>query len=145
MKHMLGVLSSDLGKTEGGNKAASQRVRTGTIKFEKLAKVFRKESIAFEKRGGMKKKAAKKTASKKKTVRKKSSARKKAAPKKSPARKTAKRRRPASRKSHHSRRKTARKTAARRKAASRHAMVSGWGRLTTRVRRATARLPRKGC
>ena len=32
-----------------GNKSAAQRVRTGTIKLAKLAKLYRKESVAAEK------------------------------------------------------------------------------------------------
>lgn len=52
IKHMRDLLShieTDLAKAEGGNKAASQRVRTGTVSLEKLAKVYRKESIQHEK------------------------------------------------------------------------------------------------
>jgi hypothetical protein len=40
-----------------GNKAASQRVRTGTIMLERIAKVFRKESIYAEKIGKFRKKS----------------------------------------------------------------------------------------
>jgi len=71
-KHMRDLLSHicvDLEKSERGNKAASQRVRTGTVRLEKLAKQYRKESIAHEKKtkddkkpskaGGAKKVAAK--------------------------------------------------------------------------------------
>lgn len=52
VKHMRDLLSGiahDLEKSDGGNKAASQRVRTGSVKLEKLAKVYRKESIKNEK------------------------------------------------------------------------------------------------
>jgi Histone H1-like protein Hc1 len=52
MKHMKDLLShitQDLEKADGGNKAASQRVRTGTVKLEKIAKLYRKESIKTEK------------------------------------------------------------------------------------------------
>ncbi|MDN3509077.1 MAG: hypothetical protein P0S93_03535 [Candidatus Neptunochlamydia sp.] len=61
-------LAMDLRKTsEKGNKAPSQRVRTGTVKFEKLAKQYRKESIAADKKGGKKRKS-KQTTRKKKAV-----------------------------------------------------------------------------
>lgn len=61
VRDLLAGLSIDLEKAAHGNKAASQRVRTGTIKLEKIAKRYRKESIAAEKGGG-KKSAAKKVA-----------------------------------------------------------------------------------
>lgn len=84
MEGMLMDLAMDLRKaSEKGNKAASQRVRTGTIQFAKLAKQYRKESVAAEKRGGGKKRKAKKTtrkkATKKKTTRRKAPASKKKA------------------------------------------------------------------
>lgn len=66
-KHLRDLLSnvvSDLEKSENGNKAASQRVRTGTVKLEKLAKLFRKESISFEKKNKGVKKPAKSAAKK---------------------------------------------------------------------------------
>lgn len=50
MKDLLNNITSDLDKSEGGNKAAAQRVRTGTVKLEKVAKLYRKESIASEKK-----------------------------------------------------------------------------------------------
>lgn len=53
---LLMALSRDLGKVQRGNKAAAQRVRVGTIKLEKLAKRFRKESVTAEKSGKFKKK-----------------------------------------------------------------------------------------
>lgn len=62
MRELLGNITYDLDKAENGNKAASQRVRTGTVKLEKLAKLYRKESISSEKKGktqGGQKKAAK--------------------------------------------------------------------------------------
>ena len=40
----------DLGKVHKGNKSAAQRVRVSTIEIEKIAKKFRKESVAVEKR-----------------------------------------------------------------------------------------------
>lgn len=66
MKDLLSQISSDIEKSDGGNKAASQRVRTGTVKLEKIAKKYRKESIQHEKttkgtrRASGSKKAAKK-------------------------------------------------------------------------------------
>jgi hypothetical protein len=59
IRHILAALTIDLEKAAHGNKAASQRVRTGTIKLEKGAKKYRKESIKAEKApGGLKKAAA---------------------------------------------------------------------------------------
>lgn len=55
IQDLLAGITSDLQKAENGNKAASQRVRTGTIKLEKIAKVYRKESIADEKKNKGKK------------------------------------------------------------------------------------------
>ncbi len=63
IKHMRDLLSGithDLEKSDGGNKAASQRVRTGTVKLEKLAKLYRKESIKTEKATKGQKKTSKK-------------------------------------------------------------------------------------
>lgn len=77
MKNLLDDLSKDLDKATGGNKAASQRVRTGSIKLEKVAKVYRKESVASDRKGG---KAPKKASAKK------------APAKKAPAKKAAKKR-----------------------------------------------------
>lgn len=64
------ICMKDLHKANGGNKAAAQRVRTGSIKMEKIAKVYRKESIGAEKKGLFKKpsKAAKPKAAPKKVV-----------------------------------------------------------------------------
>ena len=59
MRELLAGISVDLEKAAGGNKAASQRVRTGTIRLEKIAKHYRKESIASEKSGGGKRHAKK--------------------------------------------------------------------------------------
>lgn len=64
MKNLLTCISKDIEKANRGNKAASQRVRTSTIKLEKVAKLFRKESVAAGKKGG--KKAAKRAPAKKK-------------------------------------------------------------------------------
>ncbi|MFA6915629.1 MAG: histone [Parachlamydiales bacterium] len=49
LKELLNHITTDIEKAEGGNKAASQRVRTGTVKLEKIAKQYRKESIHSEK------------------------------------------------------------------------------------------------
>lgn len=62
MHDLLARIAKDLGKAEKGNKAASQRVRTGTIRLAKVAKLYRKESIAAHK--GKKKKAPVKKAKK---------------------------------------------------------------------------------
>jgi hypothetical protein len=64
MKDLLSKITHDLHKAEGGNKAASQRVRTNTVRLEKVAKAFRKESIASEKLNKGTKKTAKKSAAK---------------------------------------------------------------------------------
>ena len=67
MRNLLGQISADLVKSEKGNKAASQRVRTGTVRLEKVAKTYRKESIKSEKATkGQKKPAKKATTSAKK-------------------------------------------------------------------------------
>lgn len=50
LKELVAQITVDLEKSENGNKAASQRVRTGTVKLEKIAKLFRKESITHEKK-----------------------------------------------------------------------------------------------
>lgn len=85
LKDLLVAITHDLDKAEGGNKAASQRVRTGTVKLEKVAKLYRKESIKSEKSTKGTKKPAKKAAAKaapKKAVAKPAA---KAALKKAPA------------------------------------------------------------
>jgi len=66
MNHLLAAVTKDLMKVSNGNKLAAQRVRTGTVKLEKIAKVFRKESVAAEKSGQLKRKAK----SRKKAVKK---------------------------------------------------------------------------
>ena len=48
MKSLLLQIYHDLKKALKGNKAASKRVRTSTIKFAKTAKNYRKKSIARE-------------------------------------------------------------------------------------------------
>ncbi len=65
IKGLLAMLTKDIEKATNGNKAASQRVRTGSIKLEKAAKLYRKESVQEEKKGGGKKKGGAKKAAKK--------------------------------------------------------------------------------
>lgn len=45
MHDLIAEIGHDLVKAEKGNRAASQRVRTRTIKLEKIAKQYRKESV----------------------------------------------------------------------------------------------------
>ncbi len=54
MHHVLDAMKKDLQKAERGNKTASQRVRTGSIKFAKIAKTYRKESVEAEKKASKK-------------------------------------------------------------------------------------------
>src|ERR1700733_2793305 len=68
LKDLLSNITADLEKSENGNKAASQRVRTGTVKLEKIAKLFRKESISSEKKTRGQKKPAKAASSAKSKV-----------------------------------------------------------------------------
>lgn len=56
LNSLLNELQKDLEKADRCNKAASQRVRTGSIKFAKIAKLYRKESVLAEKGGLFKKK-----------------------------------------------------------------------------------------
>lgn len=62
MRGLLDHITRDLEKAEKGNKAASQRVRTGTVQLEKIAKTYRKESIHEEKQGGMPRRVGKRPA-----------------------------------------------------------------------------------
>lgn len=84
LQGLLDAVTKDLEKGLRGNKAAAQRVRTGTIKMEKIAKLYRKQSIAFEKTIKPKKKAAVQAAAKKAPAKKPA---KKAPAKKAPAKK----------------------------------------------------------
>lgn len=77
MKNLLNKIQEDLPKAENENKAASQRIRTNTIRLEKIAKLYRKESIKYEKQNKGKKKTAKKPAAKKSAKNKSASAQKK--------------------------------------------------------------------
>jgi hypothetical protein len=85
LRKLLAEITSDLEKAANGNKAASQRVRTGTVQLEKIAKLYRKESVKSEKSSVGKKKVKKAVAKK---AAPKKAAPKKAAPKKAAARKT---------------------------------------------------------
>lgn len=60
LENILEGLAKDLNKVGRGNKSAAQRVRVGTIKLEKVAKLFRKESVDAEKAILRKQKKAKK-------------------------------------------------------------------------------------
>lgn len=64
MKDLLANITQDLEKADNGNKAASQRVRTGTVRLEKIAKVYRKDSIKTEKATKGTRKTAKKAGGK---------------------------------------------------------------------------------
>lgn len=52
---LIQAIQSDLEKASEGNKAAAQRVRTTSIKLEKVAKLYRKESVVAAKSGLMEK------------------------------------------------------------------------------------------
>lgn len=67
MYRLLDKIKLNLHKTERGNKTAAQRTRTLTIQFAKYSKVFRKESVAAEKKGLLKKSPMDRKAYKKKT------------------------------------------------------------------------------
>jgi hypothetical protein len=55
LDHILANVAKDLTKVTRGNKTAAQRVRVGTIKLERIAKAFRRESVAAEKSGKLRK------------------------------------------------------------------------------------------
>ncbi|MBM3201541.1 MAG: hypothetical protein FJZ56_03940 [Chlamydiae bacterium] len=55
MRELLEEMLVDLTKAEKGNKTAAQRVRTKSITFAKVAKVFRKLSVSSEKKKLLKK------------------------------------------------------------------------------------------
>lgn len=134
MRSLFTGLIDDLQKAEAGNKAASQRVRTGTIRLEKVAKLYRKESIKAEKSSKGKKKAVKKTAKKAVAEKpaKKAAAKKKPAAKKAVAKKTTAAKKPAA--------KQAVKKPAKKKAAKK---TTARARALTVKRKQTAKLPRK--
>jgi len=163
MKGLLTSLTGDLHKAEHGNKAAAQRVRTGTVKLEKTAKKFRKESIVSERKGLFDKakkaaKAAKKTGKKKSSTvhaakAPKAAKAKKAAKKAKPAKKAHK---PAAKKATKSvKAKPAKKAAPKKSAKKKAAPKKATARVKTsaakkisrprslRVKKATAKLPQK--
>jgi len=45
MSELMCCMCKDLVKVDKGNRAAAQRVRTASVKFAKIAKDFRKESV----------------------------------------------------------------------------------------------------
>jgi len=49
MKELMQSMCDDLEKLTRGNKTAAQRVRTNSVLFAKVAKHFRKESVALSK------------------------------------------------------------------------------------------------
>lgn len=63
MNALIYELKIDLPKAESGNKAASQRVRVNSVKFEKTAKIYRRVSVQLIK-ATAKKKTKKKSAKK---------------------------------------------------------------------------------
>jgi hypothetical protein len=56
LNEMATAITKDLAKVSRGNKTAAQRVRVGTIRWERIAKLFRKESIDEENVDKLKKK-----------------------------------------------------------------------------------------
>jgi len=108
MRNLLNEIHIDLGKAEGGNRAAAQRVRVNTIRLEKLAKHYRKTSVAEAALLPRRKKAGKKSAPK-------ASASAKAKPASRKAKPAARKAKPAARKAVKA---SARKAAPRRKASS---------------------------
>jgi len=67
MHSLLTKIGYDLVKAEKGNLTAAQRVRTATIKLEKVAKRYRKESLEASKIGKTSRKPI--ARSRKKTIR----------------------------------------------------------------------------
>lgn len=57
---LLGQLSRDLSKAHRGNKSAAQRIRVNTVRLEKVAKQFRRESLLAEQGALLNKKRARK-------------------------------------------------------------------------------------
>ena len=77
LKMIMNDLSYEFEKALEGNKSAGQRARACTLQFAKLAKVYRKESIAHFKKGGSAKRAAPKKGGAKKAPAKKKAAKSK--------------------------------------------------------------------
>lgn len=124
LRDLLANITQDLEKADNGNKAASQRVRTGTVRLEKVAKSYRKESIKTEKATKGQKKPSKKPAAKKTAAK----------AHKAPAKATVKAK--AKAKTAH---KTAHKTATKAKAHGHKSHARAFS-----VKRPTAKLPSKG-
>ena len=66
LEQLIHSIVKDLPKVHKGNKTAAQRVRTSTIRLEKVGKDFRKESMEAVKTGKLKKKKPKPKPKKKK-------------------------------------------------------------------------------
>ena len=56
LAELLAQLLEDVPKAMKGNKTAAQRIRTNSVKFSKLAKIWRKESLDQERKKSQKKK-----------------------------------------------------------------------------------------
>lgn len=50
MRNLMLKMCDDLDKLSKGNKTAAQRVRTNSVLFSKVAKLFRKESVSLSKK-----------------------------------------------------------------------------------------------
>jgi hypothetical protein len=50
MRSLMLNMCADLDKLSKGNKTAAQRVRTNSLLFAKVAKLFRKESVSLSKK-----------------------------------------------------------------------------------------------
>ncbi|MGA8164665.1 MAG: histone [Waddliaceae bacterium] len=113
MKNLLAQISQDIDKSEAGNRAAAQRVRTGTIRLEKVAKLFRKESIKTEKQTKGKKKPAAKAKTTRRTAKTTTVAKKKSTVKPAAKKAAAPKRKAAKPKTTTKKKTTTRKTTAR--------------------------------
>ena len=60
LETIIDTIAKDLEKVTRGNASAAQRVRVSTLRLEKVGKQFRKESVAAEKTGKLRKKKPKK-------------------------------------------------------------------------------------
>lgn len=89
MGELIQAISQDLQKASEGNKAAAQRVRTTSIKLEKVAKLYRKESVQAAKSGIMQKMKQSKRQAKAKKVSSGAKGKKTGGAKKKPAAKKA--------------------------------------------------------
>ncbi len=83
LEEILHQLSENLVKAKKYNKAAMQRVRTGTIELTKISKIYRKESVASAK----KQRGKKKTITKSKITKRKMASKRQPIKKKAPAKK----------------------------------------------------------